>query len=189
MKSPAIGFNVKTVLRGSLLVSLLASALTASILSYAGEDGKACKHGDKNHQALNHPDMSHHSGGDVGFKHQRHLMQSLDLTEAQQATLKTQRQTQAEARQQLREQLRTAKEALRVGVNSGASESQLQALAADLGKLEGQAALERAKSHQAFLAVLTPEQQQKLEQLKTEHEGKMKERTERHKAYRNRSES
>jgi protein CpxP len=186
MKSPAIGFNVKTVLLGSLL----ASALTTSILSYAGEDGKACKHGDKNHHAaINHHTMNHHSEGDVGHKHQRHLMQSLDLTEAQQATLKTQRQTQAEARQQLREQLRTAKEALRVAVNSGASESQLQTLAADLGKLEGQAALDRAKSHQAFLAVLTPEQQQKLQQLKAEHEGKMKDRMERHKGYRNRSES
>jgi Spy/CpxP family protein refolding chaperone len=189
MKSLVTGFNVKTAVLGSLLASLFASALTISIPSYAGEEGKACKHGDKNHHTLNHHDMNHNSGGDVGHKHQRHLMQSLDLTETQQATLKTQRQTQAEARQQLREQLRTAKEALKVAVNSGASESQLQALAADLGKLEGQAALERAKSHQAFLAVLTPEQQQKLEQLKTEHEGKMKERIERHKTYRNRSES
>lgn len=148
--------NVKTVLVGSVLVASVGMTSAA----FAGEHGKKCTHDS--------------SAAGMHDRHERHLSKALSLTEEQQQTLKDQRQSQVEARQALREQTRKAEQALRTAVTAGASESELQSLADELGKLKATAALERAKSHKAFLAVLTPEQQQKLETLRSEHKGKVK---------------
>lgn len=149
------GFKVKTALISSMLLVIVGMTTPA----YAGEQGKVCKH-----------DGS--IAGLYGRQHERHITKALSLTEEQQQTLKSQRETQAQARQQLREQTRKAEEALISAVNSGANDSELQILANELGKLKATASLERAKSHKAFLAVLTPEQQQALQEMKAGHKDK-----------------
>lgn len=158
MKSSDSGLNGRMV----LLASLFVAALTTSVLSYAEEHGMGCMH--RGHEAES-----------FGDRHGQGMMRSLNLSEEQQKTLKTQRDSQEAARHQLFEKTRHVEETLMAAANSGAKDSQLQQLANELGQLKAEVALERAKSHRAFLAVLTPEQKQKLAELKSEHQGKMKE--------------
>lgn len=153
MKSFVNDFGVKTALVGTMMLAIV----SATSIAYAGEQGKVCKHG-----------MAAEMHGKPG----RYMARALSLTEEQQQTLKDQRQAGAETRKQLQEQIRAKEQGLQEAVNSGASDSKLQEMANELGKLKATAVLERAKSHQAFLAVLTPEQKQKFDQLKAEHKDK-----------------
>lgn len=164
MKAFINELGVKTALFGTMMLAIV----SATSIAYAGEQGKECMYG-----------MAAELHGKPG----RHMARALSLTEDQQQTLKGQRQSGAEARKQLREQIRVAEQGLTDAVNSGASDNQLQELANHLGKLKATAALERAKSHKAFLAVLTPEQKEKYEQLKAEHKGKTKGWREKHREH------
>lgn len=157
MKLSIRSFNAKSVALGGIL---LAAVMTTPV--YAGEHHKGYKH--------ERPTVGMHE-----HKFGRHLSNALSLTEEQQQALKSHREAQSEARRGLHKQTREAEKALISAVNAGASDNELQALANELGKLKASVALERAKSHKAFLAVLTPEQQQKLEELKAGHKGKFKE--------------
>ena len=156
--------GVKAALFGTMMLAIVG----ATAIAQAGEQGKECKYG---------------MAGEMQGKPGMHMAKALSLTEDQQQTLKNQHQANADARKQLREQIRAAEQGLNDAVNSGASDNQLQELADRLGKLKATAALERAKSHKAFLAVLTPEQKQKYEQLKIEHKAKMKGWREKHRKH------
>lgn len=156
--------GVKAALFGTMMLAIV----SATSIANAGEQGKECKHG-----------MTAEMHGKPG----RHMARALSLTENQQQTLKDQHQSSAETRKQLREQIRVAEQGLKDAVISGASDNRLQELADQLGKLKATAALERAKSHKAFLAVLTPEQKEKYEQLKAEHKGKTKGWREKHREH------
>jgi len=164
MKAFINELGVKTVLFGTMMLAIV----SASFIAHAGEQGKECKYG---------------MAGEMHGKPGQHMARALSLTDEQQQTLKDQRQAGAEARKQLREQIRVAEQGLEDAVNSGASDKKLRKLANHLGKLKATAALERAKSHKAFLGVLTPDQKQKYEQLKTEHKGKMKGWREKHRKH------
>lgn len=157
----------------SLLGGLLAGSLMLATSSFAAPDPstpKDCPH---------HPMMHKFTPGADG-RPMTHLIKDLELTDAQQATLKTQREADAKSRDQLDEKLGAARDALHNAVTEGASDAKLQSLAASLGKLEGERALQMANSQKAFLAVLTPAQKQKLETIKSEREEKMKARMNKH---------
>ena len=111
----------------------------------------------------------YHAGKDwhKGEKHAGHLARALDLTDAQKATLKSQREADKAARAALHEQLKDARTALNNASAAGANDAELNSLAETLGRLQAQQALNGAKSHQAFLAVLTAEQKQTLSELKS----------------------
>ena len=108
-----------------------------------------------------------------------HLASKLDLTDAQKETLKTQRDANKAAMDALRTKVAAAREALASAVESGANEAELAALADDLGKLHAEKVLSGAKAHQAFLALLTDEQKQKLAELKAKREAHRKSHGER----------
>ncbi len=156
----------------SLLAVVLASGVSLAASSFAG-------------QANDIADCPHHHtmakfGPDEASRPMGHMLKGLDLTDAQKVTLKSQRDADAKSREQLQEKLLSAREALQKAVVSGASDSQLQSLAGKLGQLESERALAMAKGQKAFLAVLTPEQKQKLEAQKAERQEKMKARMEKH---------
>lgn len=164
----------------ALLGGVLACGLMLASSSFAAQDTAAPK--DCPHHPMIHNFAPGAEGRPLG-----HLMKDLDLTDAQKATLKTQREAEAKSRDQLEQKLSAARDALHSAVTEGASEAKLQSLSASLGKLEGERALQMAKAQKAFLAVLTPEQKQKLEALKSEREQKMKARMDKHRQFHNQS--
>jgi len=138
---------------------LLLSFACVAVPTFAGDAGKNC-------------DAKHHAGNGLGQENFggrdfRHLGETLALTDAQKETLKTQREAGKTAREALFTKLADARKALAAAVDSGANESELNALADTLGKLHAEQALAGAKAHKAFLAVLTTEQKQTLAELKT----------------------
>lgn len=105
------------------------------------------------------------------------LLRELDLSE-------TQREQVRAAFEELRttgtmERLMEARKTLQEAVESGADEGTLRQLADDLGQVEGDAAVERARIHSRVQEILTPEQQAELEELKAEREERMEERRQR----------
>lgn len=138
---------------------LLFSAASIAVPSMAGGKGKGC---DDMHHAAG---WSGQSGLD-GRQLRGGIGKALDLTDSQKETLKTQREANKAAHQALQTKLFDAREALATAVSAGASDSELNALADTLGKLQAEQALAGAKTQQAFLAVLTEEQKQTLAQLK-----------------------
>jgi protein CpxP len=138
---------------------LLLGFASVTMPTFAGDAGKNC-------------DPKHHAGqefgqANFGGRDFRHLGEALALTDAQKETLKTQREAGKTAREALFTKLADARQALATGVEAGANDSELNALADAVGKLHAEQALVGAKAHKAFLAVLTAEQKQTLAELKT----------------------
>ena len=98
-----------------------------------------------------------------------HLGRGLNLTDVQKETLKGQRDTSSMSRQARKRKLVAAHEALKTAAFGGANDVELAALADNLGKLQTEQALVSAKMQQAFLAVLTVEQKQKMAAIKAKH--------------------
>ncbi|MER1967294.1 Spy/CpxP family protein refolding chaperone [Castellaniella sp. GW247-6E4] len=109
--------------------------------------------------------MHHSARGEHGMP--GHAMRALDLTEAQRDQIFKIRQDQAQALYDQRKAERAAATKLReLSSASAFDEAQAQSLAQDLGKAQAQLALLRAQKHAKFLAVLTPEQREKLVELR-----------------------
>ncbi len=143
---------------GVLLLGIASVAMPA----FAEDAGKNC-------------DAWQHAGKGFGQEHIgardfRHLDKALALTDAQKETLKAQRDANKTARETLFTKIADARQKLAAAVDAGANESELTALADTLGKLHAEQALAGAKSHKAFLAVLTEEQKQTLAELKTKRQ-------------------
>lgn len=78
------------------------------------------------------------------------------------------------------ERMMEARKALQDAVESGtADEGTLRQLAYDLGQVEGDAAVERARIHARVQEILTPEQREELQTLKQERKEEMAKRRER----------
>lgn len=104
----------------------------------------------------------------------------LELTAEQREQVRSVRGENREAaRTQLRE-LRGAREALAEAVSSpDVDEDRIRTLAADLGRLVGDAAVRRAEVHAAVWRILTPEQQARAEEIAAEREERRSARRER----------
>lgn len=119
-----------------------------------------------------HHGQRHVDGAYPDKKHFRKMNHGLALTTEQKQQLAEQRDLQKPEIQQQRIAVAEARLALRSAIEANADEAQLQHLADELGSLLAQQTLARAKQHQLFLSVLTPEQQEMLAQLKQERKGK-----------------
>ncbi len=71
------------------------------------------------------------------------------------------------------ERLREARESLHDAIESGADEASLRQLASQLGAVEGDAAVERARVHTRIQEILTADQKKELELLKEQAKEKM----------------
>ena len=120
-----------------------------------------------------------HHGGFEGHGGKR-IENLLDLTDAQKATLKTQREAQESTREARQAKIAAAHDALAAAVEAGANDAELSALAETLGKLHAEQVLAGAKARTAFIGVLTDEQKQKLAELKAKREERRNAREDRH---------
>ncbi len=96
----------------------------------------------------------------------RGILPGLDLTDEQIEAIKRIHDTNQEAMQAAQKAVAEATKALHEAVLAG-NEADIQAAATDLGNAVGQCALLRAAIMASIKAVLTPEQQAKLEQLQS----------------------
>ena len=104
----------------------------------------------------------------------------LELSDEQREQVRT---VMAESREAAREQLRemrAAREALAEAASSpDVDEDRIRALAADVGRLTGDAAVRRAQVYAAVWRILTPEQQAEAEEIAAEREERRNARRER----------
>jgi Spy/CpxP family protein refolding chaperone len=98
----------------------------------------------------------------------------LGLTDTQKSQARTIFQNSRQTARPVADQLRQDRQALQAAIQAGKSDQELQQLAAaqgaDMGKLAGIRASAAAK----FRALLTPEQQQKLDTMKASRRGQRK---------------
>lgn len=114
------------------------------------------------------------------------IIKQLDLTTEQQEKVKALREKHKAAREGEREQMRAKMEQFRELERSGASTAELKAQADVIAAAMSEKMVERAVHMREFRAILTAEQQVKMDELmekrRQKHEAKMKERMEKHKA-------
>ncbi|SMC20611.1 protein refolding chaperone Spy/CpxP family [Andreprevotia lacus DSM 23236] len=109
-----------------------------------------------------------------GFEHSAHgpmlPLRELNLTDAQKQQLEQFREAQKPGMEAARKALHDAHDALRTFTDSGnTDQTKLRALADAEGKAVADMAVLHAGFKQKLLSVLTPDQQQKLQQLAAEH--------------------
>lgn len=105
------------------------------------------------------------------------ILRELDLTDAQREQMRALREQSTS--HDVMERLRARRTALNEAVDSGADEGTIRQLAFELGEVEGDAAIERARIHAQVMGILTAEQRAQFETLKAERKQKMEERRER----------
>lgn len=104
----------------------------------------------------------------------------LELTAEQREQVRSVRDENREAARTRLRELRDAREALAEAVSSpDVDEDRIRTLAADLGRLVGDAAVRRAEVHAAVWRILTPEQQARAEEIAAEREERRSARRER----------
>jgi Spy/CpxP family protein refolding chaperone len=157
--------NMSNRIRIKLLGIALTSALALASTAVAQHEGRH-RGGERGPQGEGMGPMGH--GGPMS---QLRMLRELDLSDDQ--------------RQQIRalfeevdasgapERLREARESLHNAIESGADEASLRQLASQLGAVEGDAAVERARVHTRIQEILTADQRRELEQLKVQAEERM----------------
>lgn len=115
----------------------------------------------------------HHRGGRM----QMAAFRQLDLTDTQKAQIKQIRTNHRESLKALKQQIRAKRQELRQLSESGAFNEQLASQKiAELAPLQAKVMGEKSRIRQETLAVLTPEQKTKLEQVREQFKTRVKER-------------
>ena len=158
-------------MKKAILVTLLASTLGFGAAAAQANDETCDKrggHGYSKHKGGEHKGGKHRGGKRHGGGHMmKRMTEKLDLTEAQQAELKTLREAQKEEHKTLREEmkaLRTEMQAL--DTTSADYQSQVVVLADKKAILDRKQFIQRSEARQKFEAVLTAEQRTTLKELK-----------------------
>ncbi|HXG64959.1 MAG TPA: Spy/CpxP family protein refolding chaperone [Blastocatellia bacterium] len=139
------------------LALVMAAALAAPIV-WAQSTGDSA-------QNEQQPRMRGHRGR--GDRMGGRLFRQLDLTEAQQAQIKQIRENHRQSIEPLVQEIRAKRQEIRQASQGGTvNEALVQQKLTEIAPLEAKLMAERAKLHQEMLAVLTPEQKAKLEQLR-----------------------
>ena len=162
-------------MKKAILVTLLASTLGL---------GAAAVHAD-NTASENGKGYAKHENGKHGGKHGKRggkrgggkmmgrMIKKLDLTEAQQAELKTMREAQKTQSEGLREQMKALRTEMKALDSTSADyDSQVAALADKKANIDRQKFIQRSAAQQQFEAVLTEEQRAKLKEMKENRKGK-----------------
>jgi Spy/CpxP family protein refolding chaperone len=104
-------------------------------------------------------------------------LRGLDLTDAQQEQVRQLSQQSREQMRALMERMRTAQEARRQAVEAiPFNESQVRAAMRDLAEIEADLAVAQARLQNDIYALLTAEQQQRLQKMRADREARAKER-------------
>ena len=150
-------------LLGIALTSALALALASTAV--AQHEGRH-RGGERGPQGEGMGPMSH--GGPMS---QLRMLRELDLSDDQRQQVRALLE-EVEATG-VPERLREARESLHDAIESGADEASLRQLASQLGAVEGDAAVERARVQGRIQEILTAEQKKELEQLKEQAKERM----------------
>lgn len=142
------------------LITGITTLAVVSLGSYAlaeetADPGKDCKGKHSFHQ---------HMKGDRPFEHMGRM---LELTDEQKQTLAARKDEQRANYREQRQQVREAQRALHQAIANNADEAEVAVLADKLGDLNAQHVVARAKDKQFLLSILTPEQKEKMEQMKS----------------------
>jgi Spy/CpxP family protein refolding chaperone len=120
-----------------------------------------------------HGGMERHHGAAHGL---HHLFQELDLTDAQKDQVKTLFSGAKEDSQEAREAYRDARKALHEAIHAEAfNEAAIRQAAASVATFEANRAVARAELFQEILKVLTPEQRQKLAEIRADRQERFEE--------------
>ena len=104
-------------------------------------------------------------------------LRALDLTEAQREQVRQLTEQHREQSRTLLDRLRTAQEARRQAVEAiPFSEPQIRTAAQALADVEAELAVQQARLQADVYALLTPEQQTRLQTMRAERDARMKER-------------
>lgn len=107
-------------------------------------------------------------------------LRRLDLDDAQREQVRTVIGENREAARTAFRELRAAREALAAAATAAtADEDRIRTLAADVGRLEGDAAIRRARVYAAVWEILTPEQQARAGEIEAERSERRNARRER----------
>ena len=117
-------------------------------------------------EAQNHPMRAH---PDV-----EHLSQVLNLTDTQKEQVRKIFQQARQSAQPIREELKQGREKLTAAAKAGNSESEIQRLAAEQGRLLGKLIAIRTEAHSKFYQLLTPEQRVKCDQMREQFRQRMR---------------
>lgn len=139
------------------------------------EEGKAGhRYGKRDHDRHNErfsrDEQAGHDGKGAPFE------KILGLTDAQQKTLADAREKEQAAAASLRTKVIAAQEAIFKAADSNASDEELNKLVANSASLRAQLELGRIKMHRQLVAILTPEQKQKLSEWEAQHKPEHRER-------------
>lgn len=132
------------------LILALAAGLTGTVLARGPGTGKG---------------FGRHGGGMLN-----HMVKELNLTDAQQAQVKTIMQSEKTKIQPLMQQMRQNEQAENASITGAFDENQARAFAAKQTQLMSDMIVEKERTKSQIYAVLTPEQRQKALQLLQEHE-------------------
>jgi Spy/CpxP family protein refolding chaperone len=94
------------------------------------------------------------------------ITERLELTESQKAQARAVFEDQIRALRNLAPQMREQRRALQAAVKNGAPDAEIERLAAAVGAVQGQMTAINAKARARFYNILTPEQKQKLDQMR-----------------------
>jgi len=112
--------------------------------------------------------------GPMGMKHRggmlSHMTRELNLTEAQQAQVKTIMQAERAKVQPIMQQLRQNEQAENASINGNFDETQARAFASKQAQLMSDMIVEKQRTKSQIYALLTPEQRQKALQLNQQRE-------------------
>lgn len=142
------------------LITGITTLAVISLGNYAlaeetADPGKDCKGKHSFHQ---------HMKGDRPFEHMGRM---LKLTDEQKQTLAARKDEQRTQYREQRQQIRQTQRALHEAVANNANEAEVTALAEKLGDLNAQQVIAQARDKQFLLSILTPEQKEKMEQMKS----------------------
>ena len=159
----------KKVLAGGVGLALAAAALTAVHAAHAAEAQRGGGRGGRG---------AWMGGGPAGAL--LPPLRRLDLSDEQREQVRAAIGEGREAARANFREMRAAREALAEAVASATvDEERIRNLAADLGRLTGDAAVRRAQVHAAVWRILTPEQQARAEEIEAEREERRSARRER----------
>jgi Spy/CpxP family protein refolding chaperone len=110
------------------------------------------------------------SPGNHVQNHVRFLTSQLSLTVEQQSQAATIFTSASTAEENLHTSMKTAHQSLNDAVKSN-NVTSIEQLSNTIGNLTGQMTLAQSKARAAFYQILTPEQQTKLQQIESQHQG------------------
>jgi Spy/CpxP family protein refolding chaperone len=162
-------------MKKALLVTLLASTLGFGAAAVHADDngsGKRGGHGYSKHEGGKHAGK-HRGGRKGGEQMMKRMTKMLDLTEAQQAQLKTIQEAQKTQRESLREAMKSLRTEMKaLDTSSDGYSNQVAALADKKANLDRQQFIQRSEARQQFESVLTEEQRAKMKEMQDKRQSR-----------------